>query len=71
MRGLAAIAILSAACVLVADAASARSKSPRPHARPAVSERADRASTGSTKDSAVGQLDRVLGTRIKSICRGC
>jgi hypothetical protein len=61
-----------AACVLFADAASARSKSPRPqHARQATSERAPGTGTGASSDSAVSQLDRVLSTRIKSICRGC
>jgi hypothetical protein len=72
MRGLAAIVIVWAACILFADAASARPKSPRPqHARPAASEPAPGAGTGASSDSAVGQLDRVLSTRIKSICRGC
>jgi len=73
MRGFAAIVIVSAACVLFADAASARSKSPRPqHGRPAASERVpSSAGTDAASDGAVGQLDRVLGTRIKSICRGC
>jgi len=72
MRGFAAIVMVWAACVLVADAAAARSKSPRPqHARPGASERVPGAGTEASSDSAVGQLDRVLSTRIKSICRGC
>jgi hypothetical protein len=72
MRGVAAIAIVLAACVPFADAASARSKSQRPqHARPGASERVPGAGTEASSDSAVGQLDRVLSTRIKSICRGC
>jgi hypothetical protein len=72
MRGVAAIVIVGTACILFADAGSARSKSPRPqHARPATSERVPGTNAGASSDSAVGQLDRVLSTRIKSICRGC
>jgi hypothetical protein len=73
MRGAAVIALFLAACVGFADCADARSKSRHHHhERPAASERAPAAETsGPTKEGAVGHLDQILNTRIKSICRGC
>jgi hypothetical protein len=70
MRGVTAIVVVLAVCAWFADAASARSKTRRSHhAHAIVSDRAPGADTG--KDAAVSTLDRVLNTRIKSICRGC
>jgi hypothetical protein len=58
-----------AACAGFADA---RSKSRHHHGRPAASARAPAAeASGATKEGAVGHLDQILNTRIKSICRGC
>jgi hypothetical protein len=72
MRGAAVIALFLAACVGFADCADARSKSHHHHGRLAASERAPAAETsGATKEGAVGHLDQILNTRIKSICRGC
>ena len=72
MRGVAAIAIVLMACGGFADCAAARSKSRHHHGRPAASERAPAAeASNATKEGTVGQLDQILNTRIKSICRGC
>ena len=72
MRGVGAIAIVLTACVVFADVAAARSKSPRSHhGRAGASQRIPGVGTEAGKDGAVTQLDRILSTRIKSICRGC
>ena len=72
MRGVGAIAIGLTACALFADVAAARSKSPRSHhARAGASQRIPSAGPEAGKDGAVTQLDRILSTRVKSICRGC
>jgi hypothetical protein len=61
-----------AACAGFADRADARSKSRHHHGRPTASARAPAAEASSeTKEGAVGHLDQILNTRIKSICRGC